>query len=102
MAIAGFTTRESGCVSEAVALSVAFAEKFAVVAAATALGIPLITPALLNDIPPGTEPLASVQVNAGVPPLTLSVRVHSVPAVHACSGLVLIAGEGLMTTVKFA
>ena len=97
--IAGFTVRDKGCVSLAVTLSVAFTVKVAVPAV---VGVPLMTPVLLNDMPPGTAPPTNVQMNPGVPPVTLSVRLHNWPTVQACSGLVLIAGAGLMVRVKLA
>jgi hypothetical protein len=99
--IAGFTSKVSCCESKAVAESVAFTVKVAVVGDATALGCPLITPAL-NDIPAGTEPVTRVQTNPGVPPVTVRVRVQDVPAVQAGIGFVLIAGAGLITNVKLA
>jgi hypothetical protein len=102
IAIAGFTSNWSGWVSAAVALSVARTVNAELAGDATAFGVPLITPALLNDIPNGTATLISVHKNGGVPPATLSVRVQLVPAVQGCRGLVLTAGAGLMVRLKLA
>jgi hypothetical protein len=98
--IAGFTTSDNCCVLKAVAESVTVTLNEKAVGEAKALGVPLITPAPLSDIPGGTAPPAKLQLNGAVPPLALSVRVHNVPAVHAWSGLVLIAGVGLIVRLK--
>jgi hypothetical protein len=98
--MAGFTSSENCCVLDAVAPSVAVTEKTKLVGEATVLGIPLTTPALLSDIPGGGAPPVNVQLNGGVPPVTERVRVQVVPAVQACSGVVLMSGGGLMVRVK--
>jgi hypothetical protein len=100
IAMAGFTSNENGCVLDAVALSVTVTEKTKVVGEATAFGIPPITPVLPSDIPGGTEPLANVKTNGGVPPMTPSTRVQLVPAVQAGRGFGLITGAALMVRVK--
>lgn len=81
----------------AVAESVTVTPKVAVVGPDTALGVPVMTPVLLNCNPAGKFPLTRLQVNGAVPPLRVSVRVQTVPAVQACR-LVLMAGAGLMVT----
>lgn len=40
-----------------------------------AVGVPEITPAVLNVSPAGSEPLSRLHANGGVPPVAVSVRV---------------------------
>jgi hypothetical protein len=98
--IAGFTTSENGWVLEAVAISVVVTLNEEVVGEATGPGVPLITPALLSDNPGGRAPLVKLQTNGAVPPVSVSVRAQLIPAVQACSGFVLMAGAGLIVTLK--
>lgn len=97
--IAGFTDKVNGCVLNAVATSVTVTLNDAWMGEATAFGVPLITPALLSDIPGGTDPLARVHTKGAVPPVRLRVRLQNVPAVQSCNGPVLIAGTGLIVMV---
>ncbi len=98
--IAGFTTSENCWVVEAVTESVSATVNVAVVGKATAAGVPLITPAALSDIPAGRAPVDRLHAKGAVPPLPLRVRLQDVPAVHACSGLALMDGAGLIVKLK--
>jgi hypothetical protein len=65
-----------------------------------AVGVPLMTPALLKDKPAGSEdPLAKLHVSAPAPPLPCSVALYAVPIVPLAKDVVVTLGMVDTTTV---
>ena len=66
------------------------------------LTVPERTPPLLNVMPEGSVPEATLHVSVPLPPLAASVALYAVPVVPAARVVVVTAGAGLTVRLSVA